>query len=312
MIPYLGCEAARRMLDRFADGELAMSDQVALESHLRWCQTCAARVEDTRLIAASIRRGSPVVAADADDSGRFASMQSEVLARIRAERDQSFGVWVHTLFQDMRLWWPALGATAAVAVCILGVVGVLRAASDEHPHSLAGLIQLLAHPGSDGNPLPLDSRLSVPRVLNEGVALDALPAKEAAFALATVVTREGRIANYELLQSDRIGPGSGIVTADDNDVRALLNVVRSSRFEPAQAAGGGAVAVNMVWLVAHTTVKGARGRLDLESQLIEPIRAPQVVKRPDPGSRSEQPPARLKPTDTTTEGRSSLRPSTTA
>ena len=46
MIPYLDCPAARRMLEAFVDGELAVHDQVALESHLRWCRVCAARVED--------------------------------------------------------------------------------------------------------------------------------------------------------------------------------------------------------------------------------------------------------------------------
>ena len=46
MIPYLGCDAAREMLEAFVDGELAMADQVLVESHLRWCRTCGARVED--------------------------------------------------------------------------------------------------------------------------------------------------------------------------------------------------------------------------------------------------------------------------
>ena len=58
MIPYLGCEAARDLLEAFVDGELAMADQVALESHLRWCRTCGARVEDMRLIGASMRVGA--------------------------------------------------------------------------------------------------------------------------------------------------------------------------------------------------------------------------------------------------------------
>ena len=58
MIPYLGCDAAREMLEAFVDGELAMADQVAVESHLRWCRTCGARVEDLRVIGASLRIGS--------------------------------------------------------------------------------------------------------------------------------------------------------------------------------------------------------------------------------------------------------------
>jgi len=55
MIPYLDCRAAQELLEPFVDGELAVNDQVALESHLRWCRVCAARVEDMQLIGASLR-----------------------------------------------------------------------------------------------------------------------------------------------------------------------------------------------------------------------------------------------------------------
>jgi len=55
MIPYLDCRAAQRLLEAFVDGELAVHDQVALESHLRWCTVCAARVEDMQVIGASLR-----------------------------------------------------------------------------------------------------------------------------------------------------------------------------------------------------------------------------------------------------------------
>ena len=55
MIPYLDCPAAQGMLEAFVDRELAVTDQVALESHLRWCRVCAARVEDLQLIGVSLR-----------------------------------------------------------------------------------------------------------------------------------------------------------------------------------------------------------------------------------------------------------------
>ena len=55
MIPYLDCRAAQELLEAFIDGELAVADQVALESHLRWCTVCAARVEDVQLIGVSLR-----------------------------------------------------------------------------------------------------------------------------------------------------------------------------------------------------------------------------------------------------------------
>jgi hypothetical protein len=73
---------------------------------------------------------------------------------------------------------------------------------------------------------------------------------EAVFALAAVVTREGRVRNLELLTPDTRAP-----QVRQRDVLELLDAVSQARFEPARA-GGAPVAVNLVWLVAHTTVRG--------------------------------------------------------
>jgi predicted anti-sigma-YlaC factor YlaD len=53
MIRYIGCETARDLLDAFIDGELGVEAQVMVESHLRWCRTCTARVEDMASSATS-------------------------------------------------------------------------------------------------------------------------------------------------------------------------------------------------------------------------------------------------------------------
>ncbi len=64
--------------------------------------------------------------------------------------------------------------------------------------------------------------------------------------LAAIVTREGTIAGLEVLLAD----------GHDEDVMlSLLDVAAAVRFEPASFAGS-PVAVNMVWLLAHTTVRG--------------------------------------------------------
>jgi hypothetical protein len=72
-----------------------------------------------------------------------------------------------------------------------------------------------------------------------------IPAEDAVFALAAVVTREGRVANFELLSPD-----------ESAHVDALLEAVKQSRFTPARTSEG-AVAVNVVWLLTRTTVKGS-------------------------------------------------------
>ncbi|MEQ1575633.1 MAG: zf-HC2 domain-containing protein [Vicinamibacterales bacterium] len=259
MIRYLTCDAAAELLDAFVDGELWMVDQVAVESHLRWCRVCEARVEDMRLVGVSLRGHVYPASTGFDDGRDLAIVQSSVLARIRAERDQSAGVRFRGLFVDLRFLWPAVGACSAVALCLYVSLSVFIAATeDETRDSLAGMIQFLANPGSDENPLSLGGRLSAPRALDAGAVLESIMDDEAVYALSAVVTREGRVSTYELLLSERASERRRNTAAEaGEDVSALLHAVKSSRFEPAQNAAGGAVAVNMVWLVARTTVKGS-------------------------------------------------------
>jgi anti-sigma factor RsiW len=114
MIPYVGCEYAREHLDAFVDGELPVAEQVAVESHLRWCRTCAARVEDVRLIGDSIRVGSPAQSLALDETRAVSDVHDSVVMRLRTERELSLGARIRDMFTDMRLLWPALGATVAV------------------------------------------------------------------------------------------------------------------------------------------------------------------------------------------------------
>lgn len=263
MIPYLGCHAAREMLQAFVDDELPMTEQVALESHLRWCDTCSAHVEDLRLIGDSIRDRSAVTVSS-DDAWKLAAIQAGVLSRIGAEREQAFLARIRGLFQDFHLLWAGLGASVAFTACIFVTMGVLHAASDERPDSLADLIHLLANPGSDRNPVRLDGSISAPRALDGVLPSNQIREDEAFFALAAVVTQAGRVSNYELLASERDGARLHEADAHMEEMSALLDAVSQSRFEPAQGAGGAPVAVNMVWLLARTTVKGSPRALELE------------------------------------------------
>src|SRR5918996_2616380 len=148
MIRCLGCDAAREMLQPFVDLELPMEEQVELEGHLRWCDVCTARVEDLRLIGAALRVSAAAPPVHPEDAGAMASIQSEVLTRIRAERDQSFSVRFREAVADMHFFWPAIGATVALAVCLFAVMAVNRVVRVEHPYSMADRITTLANPGS--------------------------------------------------------------------------------------------------------------------------------------------------------------------
>ncbi len=269
MIPYVGCERAQEILEAFVDGELPVADQVAVESHLRWCRTCRARVEDLTLIGASLRLGSPAQREIDVDEHALAAMQASTLMRIRAEEEQSYRTLLREMFVDLRFFWPALGATTAVVLGALLVGGVLsRAAHDglgalvastrPAPHVAAlarGLmvIEPSADPGSDRNPIRLNDAERMPRALDGGMLLERIPDDEAMFMVATVVSRRGRIETYELLRSAPAALSHPSSVDHTPHVDAVLDAVRQSRFTPAMASSGQVVAVNMVWLIAKTT-----------------------------------------------------------
>ena len=255
MIPYLDCRAAQAMLEAFVDGELAVNDQIALESHLRWCCVCRARVEDMQLIGASLRVTSCALRGvdEADDS--LTSVQSGVLTRIKTEREQSMWVQMRKMCIDMRFFWPAVGASFALAVCVCVAAAVVAVTNAQKPDSLAGMIQMLANPGSDENPMRLDGAMFAPPHALGAAGLDSLPGDDAVVALAAVVTREGRVANYEVLFSERASVRRHDTAVQTDDVSSVVNAVKQSRFAPAQVMDGEPVAVNMVWVLARTTVK---------------------------------------------------------
>lgn len=306
MIRYVGCDYARPRLDAFLDGELAMGDQVLVETHLRWCQTCTARLEDAQTIGESLRLTARAHA-DHDLSRSLATMQAEVLARANTEYEQSFSARVEELFSDMRLWWPALGATVAVALSVGLASNVWKATSAEQPTSLAAMIESLAEPGSNRNPQRLDTAMYLPRVLDEGSAFDdtgfadhLANHQDGLFAVAAVLTREGTIGDYALLEHGGMQRQTAAVAAGrDGEALGVMHAVRQSRFAPAQRPGGQIVAVNMVWLFAHTTVKASRSAVDLGTPLARP-----VVAVPQP--------AAVKPAGLPAEGASSQEQSVAA
>jgi hypothetical protein len=269
MTPYVGCEYARERLEGLLDDELSVDEQVLVESHVRWCRTCADRIEDFQLIGTSIRVGPPKLALATEAEPASSAVYSRVMMRMRAERDQAFTVRLREMFADMRLLWPALGATMAVLVCLSVAIGVLKSTSSERPSSLATRLEAM-NPGSEANPLRPDNNarvdryfdkfvdsdraggISIPRVMDDGASVAGIPGEEAMFTMAMVVNREGRITTAEMLNSER-GGNNAERALHANE--AVLDAVRQSRFAPAQTPIGRTVAVNMVWLIFVTTVQ---------------------------------------------------------
>jgi len=145
---------------------------------------------------------------------------------------------------------------------------------------------MLANPGSDQNPMRLDGAMAAPPRALGSAALESIPGDEAVFALAAVVTREGRVSNYEVLMSERASVRRRDTAVQTGDVSSVVNAVKQSRFAPAQAIDGAPVAVNMVWVLARTTVKASAQASITPPPARAPVAPRPVDEAPKPDSPS--------------------------
>ncbi len=258
------CAEARPMLQAYHDEELPVSDQIAVHAHLQWCDECAEVLADLRLMRGLLRAGAPGShRLDADEQGAF---QATVVSRARAEETLSWSARLREACDDSRVFYAGVGAAVATLFCVVVLVSMMRFATRETPDSLASIVHLLASPkvvaddptapGTNANPVVVDAHMLMPRTLNQLFMSTASASDEAVFTLSAVVTREGRIANVEWHSASGRTPKAGSREAEA--VNTLLSAASQARFEPAKVAGF-PVAVNMVWLVAKTTVRGTKG-----------------------------------------------------
>jgi Putative zinc-finger len=264
----LTCAAARRRLQAYHDQELPISDQIAVSAHVEWCDECAADLAALGCLRGALRTTLPGRAAfTADDAD---GLRGAVVSRMRAEQAASFAAEIREMFQDMHLVYAGVGAAAAAAVCVIVLVGMMRVAINEVP--LAPQIQIARDteagtgasqaPGTNQNPMALDEGVRMPRAINEPFA--SMASDDAVFTLSAVLTREGRLEHLALVDAAQARPRERA----DNDkymdkyMEELLGVASRARFEPARVAGA-PVAVNMVWLFAHTTVRGGKAEIAL-------------------------------------------------
>jgi hypothetical protein len=242
----LRCQSVRRDLEAFHDGELSVQEQVAVAAHVQNCASCAHRLQTLAAIGTQLREEAQHVASDPPDLG---ALRDAILSRAQAEHNESLPVRVSHLFDDMHLVWAGLSATGAMVTCAAILFAIWFLSPPERDDSLAGVLSALASPGSDRNPVMLDLRMRLPRV-NDDAMLPAMLAatateKDLVLTLAAVVTQEGRISRSEVLESNH----------QDRDAVLLMNAISGARFQPASLRGS-PVAVNLVWMLTHTTVRG--------------------------------------------------------
>lgn len=247
------CGAVRRQLSAYHDGELPVEEQIAVEGHLRQCSSCQAEERELRSLSAMIRGAAAPAMPSERDLDAFAS---SVIIRMKAEQDESFIGRTQRLFDDLHLVWAALGATGATVACLAMVFTLFYFAARERPDSLGAIIAGLSSPaGSNQNPMgPLDGGLRLPSAVDAAFPAAVTNDEDAVFALAAVVTREGRLTNLKMLHENERS-AAAVGSQERQAIEALLDNISKARFEPARY-GNSPVAFNMVWLYAQMTVRG--------------------------------------------------------
>ena len=290
MMHVLPCDRVREDLTAYHDGELPMNARVLVQSHLQECVTC--RLEEQALsdLGDALRTMAGSVPGRAGhDNGM---LTAAVLERICVEQQLSLGARIRDVFEDMHFVWAGLGASVAMLFCIFASAGVLQAASQEKPGSLAGIISALA--SADTN----EAVRLAGAVIENRALLDTTEAmqttdEDAELMLSALVTRDGRIQNLELLEKQ-----ARALHIKPETIGAMLDAASRARFEPALS-GGLPVAVNVVWLVTSTTVKG---RPDYDLYLVRPPRWTVPTGIIGPGLPAKRPIAAVKPSATGDDG----------
>lgn len=247
------CSSVRRHLDAFYDRELPVRELISIEGHVDGCPHC------TRELGAisSIGDGLRLAAAPgpADD---WTGLQPGVISRMRAEYNESIGARARRFIDDVHLVWIGLASASATLVLAGSILSILASAPGR-PDSLAAMFALHgAKAGSNLNPASLDGRgldlgptqVMVPSVPQDGVVYATLKQAQISdedilIPLSARITTEGYVENIEMLNSE----------ASPAQVHEIVDALSRGRISPAHY-GNSPVAVNLVWLLASTTVRG--------------------------------------------------------
>ncbi len=234
----LSCAVARRRLTAFHDRELPVRQMIAVAAHLETCAACAADEACLCLIGDALREGAAELQPGADE---LAGLEAGVVSRMQAEYEESWRGRLARTFEDMHLVWIGLSSAVATVICVAVALACLEFASPERDDSLAGIIAAVQ-----------SSNASFVRQTTGddeiGRAIErSMSEEEAILALASVVTRDGRLIDPRLVNDGR----------DRQQIEDLLNAISTARFEPARYAGSPVPTnVNVLWLLARTTVRG--------------------------------------------------------
>jgi anti-sigma factor RsiW len=244
----LTCAAVRRRLPAFYDRELPVPELIAIEAHLGDCPPCLRDLREMQQVGDALRLAA--APGPADD---WTGLQPGVISRMRAEEHESWTERAKRAFDDLHLVWIGMASTVASFMCAAIALSMLHFATPQrNTSSLAAMIAVIAAPnGSDLNPARPDGVFyKVPSLPEDPNMLAALAnsvsheEEDVVVPMSAVVSRDGSLSGLELLTTDY----------DLRDFGPLVHELSRSRLEPAQY-GGAPVAVDLIWVVAHTTVR---------------------------------------------------------
>lgn len=270
----LQCTAVRRHLQAYHDNELAVEDQIAVAAHLDDCDGCRNALTDLEEIGDLLRAEAPGrIPMLCDEATSFVS---SVVNRARVEESVSFVAWVRDLFDDRRVVYSAVGATTATLACLVIMLTMMRFGAGDRTDSLAAMLNELSGPAAPVQPIVIrpivvDARVTMPRALDKFSDSDVSDGGDSVLALSGVVTSEGRVSNIEVNDGTN---GIAMAAMDSKRIESLVEAMSKTRFEPMMKEGD-PVSVNMVWFVAHTTVRGGASR----KRLTDHVRRIGVVHR---------------------------------
>ena len=246
----LNCAATRRRLQAFHDDELGVADQIAVSSHLEWCDTCAATFADLRVMRGALQWIAPGRASLSNEQA--AVFTATVVSRMKAEEDASLFALVREMFDDMHFVYAGLGAAAAALVCVVIMLSVMRSATSGRPDSLGAIMHVLATPleCESGNDLADISGCRA-RWTARFQRANETAEQDAIFALEAVITHQGRLANLEAL---RARSRHATAASQAKLIEGLMDAVSRARFDITQPLLMPDL-TGVVWLVEHATVR---------------------------------------------------------
>jgi hypothetical protein len=222
----LSCASTRRRLQAFHDRELAVPEHIAVSAHVEWCRRCARALAEMREVGAALQAVLPGrLTLSQEDAAAFTGT---VVNRLKAEDDASLLSRVRVMFDDMRLGYAGLGATAATMVSVVIMLTMMHFAPAERPDSLRAMMTVIATPLYCESDDLADASGCRARWAERFQRANEWAEQDAVFALEIVVTRQGRLTNFPVVSR---AAGRRASADQAQIIDGLLDLVQQARLD---------------------------------------------------------------------------------